>query len=311
MPVKVVDRLPAVAALEKENIFVMTPQRAETQDIRPLKLAILNLMPTKEVTETQLLRLISNSPLQVEVVFLHTESYISKNTQRSHLEQFYTTFSEVENCKFDGLVVTGAPVENLEYREVKYWDELTRIFDWAEDNVFSTMYICWASQAALYYQYGIKKYQLEKKVSGIYKHKLLNKNNPIVRGFDDEFLAPHSRYTEIRREDIEKIDELELLAYSELAGVYLVASKDLRHLYVTGHSEYDADTLHLEYTRDLAKGLEIDEPYNYYEKGQIGQIPPMKWRSHSMLLFNNWLNYAVYQQTPYNIKEITSSKIKK
>lgn len=304
MPVNVTGELPAVKALQKENIFVMTQERATSQDIRPLKVIILNLMPVKEVTENQLLRLISNSPLQVDVVLLRTESYDSKHTAMSHLEQFYKTFSQIKDEKFDGLVITGAPVETMDFSNVMYWDELTEIIKWADTNVFSTLYICWAAQAGLYYHYGIPKYPLPKKISGVFKHTLNSKLNPIVRGFDDIFLAPHSRNTEVRREDILKHPSLEILSESDEAGVYIVASKNLRHIYVTGHSEYDADTLHNEYMRDIGKGLNIDIPKHYYINDEVGKIPPMTWRSHSMLLFNNWLNYAVYQETPYDLSKL-------
>ncbi|HEY8390081.1 MAG TPA: homoserine O-succinyltransferase [Clostridia bacterium] len=304
MPVNVTGELPAVKALQKENIFVMTQERATSQDIRPLKVIILNLMPVKEVTENQLLRLISNSPLQVDVVLLRTESYDSKHTAMSHLEQFYKTFSQIKDEKFDGLVITGAPVETMDFSNVTYWDELTEIIKWADTNVFSTLYICWAAQAGLYYHYGIPKYPLPKKISGVFKHTLNSKLNPIVRGFDDIFLAPHSRNTEVRREDILKHPSLEILSESDEAGVYIVASKNLRHIYVTGHSEYDADTLHNEYMRDIGKGLNIDIPKHYYINDEVGKIPPMTWRSHSMLLFNNWLNYAVYQETPYDLSKL-------
>jgi len=304
MPVNVTGKLPAVKALQRENIFVISKERAVSQDIRPLKVIILNLMPVKEVTENQLLRLISNSPLQVDVVLLRTESYDSKHTAISHLKQFYKTFSQIKDEKFDGLVITGAPVENMDFSNVLYWDELTDIIKWADSNVFSTLYICWAAQAGLFYHYDIPKHQLPKKISGIFEHTLCSKTNPIVRGFDDSFLAPHSRNTEVRREDILKHPSLEILSESKEAGVYLVASKNLRHIYVTGHSEYDADTLHNEYQRDLGKGLNIEIPKHYYINDEVGKIPNMNWRSHSMLLFNNWLNYAVYQETPFDLSKM-------
>jgi homoserine O-succinyltransferase len=294
MPVNITGKLPAVKALQRENIFVMPKERAVSQDIRPLKVIILNLMPVKEVTENQLLRLISNSPLQVDVVLLRTESY----------KQFYKTFSQIKDEKFDGLVITGAPVENMDFSNVLYWDELTDIIKWADTNVFSTLYICWAAQAGLFYHYGIEKHQLAEKISGIFRHTLCSKTNPIVRGFDDSFLAPHSRNTEVKKEDILKHPSLEILAESDEAGVYLVASKNLRHIYVTGHSEYDADTLHNEYLRDIGKGLKIDKPKHYYINDEIGKLPLMTWRSHSMLLFNNWLNYAVYQETPFDLSKM-------
>lgn len=309
MPVKAPPKLPAVKQLLQENIFVMTEERAVSQDIRPLKIAILNLMPTKEVTESQLLRLISNSPLQVEVVLLHTATYESSNTSAEHLSLFYKTFDEVAHERFDGLVVTGAPIEQLEFSEVRYWDELSKILTWADENVYSSLYICWAAQAALYHLFGITKHRMDRKISGIFAHRIPNPNNPIVRGFDDGFSAPHSRHTEIFREDILRVPELEILAESDEAGVYLAATKDLRHVFVTGHGEYDSDTLHKEYMRDLQKGLsDIGVPKHYYIDDVVGRVPSISWRAHSMLLFMNWLNYGVYQETPF---EFTSSAGKK
>lgn len=300
MPVKVPHKLPAVKQLLNENIFIMTEERAVAQDIRPLKIAILNLMPTKEITESQLLRLISNSPLQVEVVLLHTATYESSNTSAEHLSSFYKTFDEIAEKRFDGLVVTGAPIEQLEFSEVRYWDELSKILTWADENVYSSIYICWAAQAALFHLFGIKKHRMDRKISGIFPHKIHNPNNPIVRGFDDGFCAPHSRHTEILREDILSIPGLEILAESEEAGVYLAATRDLRHIFVTGHGEYDSDTLHNEYMRDMGKGMEnIDIPKHYYIDDVVGRIPKVNWRAHSMLLFMNWLNYGVYQETPF------------
>ena len=301
MPVKIPDKLPAYKALTDENIFIMPEGRAQTQDIRPLKIAILNLMPAKEVTETQLLRLIGNSPLQVEAVFLRTATYEGKNTSAAHLKSFYKTFDEIRHEKFDGLIVTGAPVERLDFKEVKYWDELKMILEWADKNVFSALYICWAAQAALNYFYGVSKYELDKKVSGVFLHDVRQPHNPVVRGFDDSFYAPHSRHTEIRESDVASVDGLDILATSAEAGVYLLASRNLRHVFVTGHGEYDADTLHKEYERDVKKGLaNIGMPKNYYIGDEAGNVPKIFWRSHSMLLFTNWLNYCVYQVTPYN-----------
>ena len=300
MPVKVAEKLPAISALENENVFVMTESRAVAQDIRPLKLAILNLMPTKEVTEIQLLRLIANTPLQVEAVLLRTASYTGKNTSEEHLTNFYKTFAQVKNQKFDALIVTGAPVEKMDFFDVKYWDELTGIFKWADANVFSTMYICWAAQAGLYYHHGVDKRLMDAKISGVFSHRTLQPHHPILRGFDDVFPAPHSRHTEVTKTAVSSCPDVLLLAESDEAGVYLAASKNMRHVYVTGHPEYDADTLHKEYTRDIAKGMKIAPPKHYYVNDKIGALPPMTWRSHSMLLFNNWLNYCVYQQTPYN-----------
>jgi homoserine O-succinyltransferase len=304
MPVKIPDNLPAAQILHDENIFVMTEKRATSQDIRPLKIAILNLMPTKVVTETQLLRLIGNTPLQVDVVLLHMESHVSKNTSAEHLTAFYRTFSDVKDETFDGLIITGAPVEHLPFEEVDYWEELKEILEWKIHNVFSTFHICWGAQAGLYYHYGIPKYHMGKKLFGVYPHKVTKKNVKLLRGFDDVFYAPHSRYTEVRREDIEKVPDLEILAESPQAGIYIVASKDERQIYVSGHSEYDANTLLLEYERDIAKGLDIDPPENYFPDDDPSKPPLVTWRSHANLLFANWLNYYVYQETPYDLNQI-------
>ncbi|MDR3318099.1 MAG: homoserine O-succinyltransferase [Clostridiales bacterium] len=300
MPVKLPKNLPAYASLEKENVFVMSYDRAARQDIRPLKVLILNLMPTKEVTETQLLRLLGNSPLQSEITLLRTASYEATNTAAEHLSAFYKTFDEVKAQRFDACVITGAPVEHLDFEDVTYWTELTKILDWADTNVFSTLYICWAAQAGLFYQYGLAKRPMSQKVSGVFRHTLVKKCSPLLRGFDDEFWAPHSRNTEVLRGDVLACAELDLLAESAEAGVYVAASKDLRRVFVTGHSEYDAETLHLEYVRDASKGLNVPPPKNYYLRGETGAIPPIFWRAHAMLLFNNWLNYCVYQETPYD-----------
>ena len=306
MPVKIPGNLPAKKLLERENIFIMTEARAATQEIRPLRIAILNLMPTKEVTETQLLRLIGNTPLQVEAVLLRTATYKGKNTSEEHLKEFYRTFEDIKRGKekFDGLIITGAPVEKMDFEKVTYWNELSKIMKWADKNVFSTLYICWAAQAGLYYHYGIKKYETDKKVFGIFKHDVLNMNNPIVRGFDEVFNAPHSRHTFIRREDILNCDKLELLAESAEAGIYLAASRDLRHVFVTGHGEYDADTLGREYKRDKALNLPIEMPKNYYPDDDDTKTPANVWRAHSHLLVANWLNYCVYQETPFDITKI-------
>lgn len=304
MPIKIPDALPAAEVLSNENIFVMTEYRALHQDIRPLKIAILNLMPTKIVTETQLLRVLGNSPLQVEVDLLHTKTYTSKNTPEEHLVTFYKTFDDIKHQNYDGLIITGAPIEHLEFEEVEYWEELKEIMDWSTHHVTSTMHICWAAQAGLYYHYGIPKYPLDKKMFGVFKHTVNKKNVPLLRGFDDEFLAPHSRHTEIRREDIEKVPKLELLSESEIAGVYIVKEKGGRQVFVTGHSEYDPLTLKYEYDRDVAKGLDIDVPQNYFPNDDPNQPPIVRWRAHSNLLFSNWLNYYVYQVTPYDLREI-------
>jgi len=304
MPVKIPTTLPARTTLERENIFIMDEDRATRQDIRPLRVAILNLMPTKIATETQLLRLLSNSALQVEVTLLHTATYESKNTDAEHLLKHYDTFEDVRDKKFDGLIVTGAPVEQMPFEEVNYWNELTQIFDWAEANVESTFYICWGAQAALHHRYGIPKYDLPHKIFGVYEHRILNRTSKLLRGFDDIFLAPHSRHTEIRRADIDKVDDLDILAESDEAGVYILASKDRRHLFITGHSEYDPLTLKTEYDRDINKGLPINIPQNYYPNNDPTQEPTVRWRGHANLLYSNWLNYHVYQVTPYDIDKI-------
>jgi homoserine O-succinyltransferase len=304
MPVKIPNTLPARATLEKENIFVMDEERAIHQDIRPLRVAILNLMPTKIATETQLLRLLSNSALQVEVTLLHTATHESRNTDADHLLNHYLTFEDVCNEKFDGLIITGAPVEQMSFEEVEYWDELTDIMDWSETNVESTFHICWGAQAALYHRYGIPKYDLPHKMFGVYEHRVLGRNESLLRGFDDFFLAPHSRHTEIRRVDVEKINDLTILAESDEAGLYLLGTKDGRHLFATGHSEYDPLTLKSEYDRDVNKGLPIHVPKNYYPNDDPSLTPTVRWRGHANLLFSNWLNYYVYQVTPYDVNQI-------
>ncbi len=304
MPVKIPTTLPAREILEYENIFVMDEDRAVHQDIRALRVAILNLMPTKITTETQILRLLSNSPLQVEITLLHTATYESRNTDADHLLNHYATFEEVKHQKYDGLIVTGAPVEQMPFEKVDYWRELTCIMDWAKTNVESTFFICWGAQAALYYYYGIPKYDLPRKMFGVFEHRTLNRTESLMRGFDDIFLAPHSRHTEIRRADIEKHRELQILAESADAGVYIVGSKDGRQLYITGHSEYDPLTLKAEYDRDVKRGLPIHVPKNYYPGDDPTQMPNVRWRGHANLLYANWLNYYVYQVTPYDIDKI-------
>lgn len=304
MPVKIPDDLPARQILADENIFVMSEQRAASQDIRPLRIAILNLMPTKVVTETQLLRVIGNTPLQVSVTLMRPASHISRNTPSEHLDAFYKTFEEIQHENFDGLIITGAPVEMMDFEEVDYWKELTAIMDWAQKHVFSTLYICWAAQAGMYYRYGVPKYELPSKCSGVFRHRVLVRNCPLLRGFDDMFFAPHSRHTEVRREDIERAPDLMLLCSSDRAGVYLAASRDGKHVFVTGHSEYDPHTLKLEYERDVAKGMNVPVPYNYFPDDDPTLPPIVRWRSHSNLLFQNWLNYYVYQETPYDIERI-------
>lgn len=304
MPVVIPETLPAKTILESENIFVMGENRALHQDIRPLKLAILNLMPTKIATETQLLRLLGNSALQVEITLLHMESHDSKNTPPEHLLNHYSSFAEVQEEKFDGLIITGAPVEHLPFEQVDYWGELQEILDWSETHAFSIFHICWAAQAGLYHRYGVPKYPLAEKMFGVFPHRVLAQNVRLLRGFDDTFYAPHSRHTEIRREDIERVAELSILAESEEAGIYIVASQDRRHFYITGHSEYDPLTLQAEYERDRQKGLPIQPPRNYFPGDDPSQPPLVRWRGHAHLLFANWLNYYVYQATPYDLRQI-------
>lgn len=304
MPIKIQDNLPAVETLNNENIFVMTENRAFHQDIRPLKIAILNLMPTKITTETQLLRLLGNTPLQVEVELLNPKTHISKNTSEEHLMTFYKSFNEVKGQKFDGLIITGAPVEHMKFEEVDYWIELKEIMEWSIHNVYSTLHICWGAQAALYYHYNIPKYELNEKMFGVFSHSATKKNVKLLRGFDDEFFVPHSRHTEVRKEDIEKNKELTLLAESEESGVYIIEAKSGRQIFVSGHSEYDPLTLKSEYDRDIAKGLDIKVPNNYYPQDDPTKHPVVKWRAHANLLFSNWLNYYVYQETPFNLHEI-------
>ena len=304
MPIKIPNDLPATAVLEKENIFVITETRAITQDIRPLKIAILNLMPTKVETETQFVRLLGNTPLQVELELLHTKTHKSKNTSQEHLLTFYKTFEEVKDKKFDGLVITGAPVELMDFEEVEYWEELKEIMEWSKTNVTSTLHICWGAQAGLYYHYGIPKYTLDKKLFGVYKHKLDRKTAILFRGFDDEFYVPHSRHTDVKREDVEAVTDLKILASSDEAGLYVAATDLGRQIYVMGHSEYDADTLKKEYFRDKEAGKKIDLPVNYFENDDPSLPPRVTWRSCANLFYSNWLNYFVYQTTPYDLNKI-------
>jgi homoserine O-succinyltransferase len=304
MPIKIRDDLPAFEILNNENIFIMPENRAFHQDIRPLKIAILNLMPTKITTEVQLLRLIGNTSLQVEIELLHPKTHMSKNISEEYLMNFYKTFDEVKDQKFDGLIITGAPVEQMDFEEVNYWEELKEIMEWSMHNVYSTLHICWGAQAGLYYHYNIPKHALENKMFGVFPHKVLKKNMKILRGFDDEFFVPHSRHTEVKREDIEKVDALNILAESEESGVYMVTAKRGRQIFVTGHSEYDSLTLKSEYDRDINKGLNINVPNNYFPQDDPKKDPIVKWRGHANLLFSNWLNYYVYQETPYNLNEI-------
>jgi len=306
MPIRIPDSLPATSILEHENIFVMTEYRAFHQDIRPLKLLILNLMPTKIVTETQLLRKLSNSPLQVEVELLHMSSHVSVNTDADHLSSFYTTFSKIRENKYDGMIITGAPVENLDFSDVDYWDELCEIMEWTKTHVHSTLHICWGAQAGLYYHYGIPKYSLDRKLFGVFPHTPTEhkRQSPLFRGFDDVFFVPHSRYTENHVEDILARPELELLAVSPQAGVFAVKSEDNRRFFITGHPEYDPDTLSKEYFRDINKGLDIQIPANYFPDNDPNNPPLVRWRSAAQLFYTNWLNYYVYQTTPYDIRQI-------
>lgn len=304
MPLNIPDKLPAVEVLEKENIFVMKETRAIHQDIRPLKVAILNLMPLKIDTEAHILRLLSNTPLQVEITLLHAENHISKNTPIEHMESFYNSFSEIKNQKFDGMIITGAPVELLEFEAVDYWKDLQEIMDWSRTHVTSTLFICWGAQAGLFHFYKVQKYNLPKKMFGVFNHTINNPLVPLIRGFDEEFQAPHSRYTEIRKEDILKVEDLEIIAESDEAGVFIVMAKSGRQIFVTGHAEYDPSTLKEEYERDLKKGLNIDVPQHYYPFNDPSKTPKVRWKSHANLLFSNWLNYYVYQMTPYNLDDI-------
>jgi len=304
VPIKIQDDLPAAEILINENIFVMSENRAFHQDIRPLKVAILNLMPTKATTEVQLLRLIGNTPLQIEIELLHTKTHVSKNTSEEHLIKFYKTFDDVKHEKFDGLIITGAPVEQMPFEEVNYWEELKEIMEWSNSNVYSTLHICWGAQAGLYYHYGIPKYDLKEKMFGVFPHKINQRNIKLLMGFDDEFYVPHSRHTEVKKEDIEKVKEISILAESQESGVYIVSTKDGRQIFVTGHSEYDPLTLKSEYDRDVNKGLDIKVPNNYFPNDDPKKDPMVKWRGHANLLFSNWLNYYVYQETPYNLDEL-------
>ena len=303
MPVKIADGLPAQSILENEHIFIMTEHRALHQDIRPLKIGILNLMPTKVVTETQILRCLSNTPLQIEVTLVQTSTHTSRNTSSEHLLNFYKTFDEIRDMNFDGFIITGAPVEQMEFEDVDYWQEICEIMDWTKTHVHSTFHICWAAQAALYHHYGIKKYPLQEKMSGVFLHHMLTPKSRLFRGFDSEFWVPHSRHTEVRQEDIEKVPQLKVMAVSDEAGVYAVCSEDSRQFFITGHSEYDADTLASEYQRDLGKGLDPKIPAHYFPDDDPSKQPVMKWRAHSTLIYTNWLNYFVYQTTPFDISE--------
>lgn len=304
MPIKIPNELPATKVLNQENIFVITETRALTQDIRPLKILLLNLMPTKIVTETQLSRLLGNTPLQVELEFLQTATHKATHTSQTHMTNFYKVFDDIKDNKYDGMIITGAPVENMEFEEVSYWDELCTIMEWSKTHVTSTFHICWGAQAGLYYHYGIKKYPLDKKLFGVFPHKVERKSSMLFRGFDDTFMVPHSRHTTVKREDIEKVKELKILSTSKEAGIYALATNKGRQVFITGHSEYDAETLQLEYLRDKNAGLPIDIPKNYFPGDDDTKKPLVTWRSHANLLYSNWLNYFVYQTTPYDITKI-------
>ena len=304
MPIRIDNELPAKQSLEIENIFVMGNTRADNQDIRPLKIIILNLMPTKLETETQLLRLLSNSPLQIDIDFLQVATHEAKNVSKSHMDKFYNVFEDIKGNKYDGMIITGAPVEQMPFEEVDYWDELCTIMEWSKKNVYSVMHICWGAQAGLYYHYGIKKYPTDKKIFGIFPHFCLDDTHPLMRGLDDIYYVPHSRHTQIKRGDIAQIKDLQILSYSEDAGVHIVADMECRKFFITGHSEYDRDTLAKEYFRDIDKGLNIEMPINYFPNNDPKAVPKMTWRGTANLIFNNWLNYFVYQKTPYDLNTL-------
>ncbi|GAA0366338.1 homoserine O-acetyltransferase MetA [Bacillus horti] len=299
MPINMPSKLPAKGILQQENIFVMAKERAESQDIRPLNILILNLMPEKIKTETQIMRLIGNTAIQVNVDLLRPDSHTPKTTSEEHLKEFYQTFSQIKDRRYDGMIITGAPVERLEFEQVTYWQELTEIMEWSKTHVTSTLHICWGAQAGLYYHYGVPKYECGAKLSGIYDHQVLQEHHRLLRGFDEEFYAPHSRYTEVRHDDLEEIEDLEILVESSEAGVYLVASKNGKHIFLSGHPEYDCYTLHEEYMRDIEREDQIDPPVHYYPDNNPEKKPRHTWRSHAHLLFMNWLNYYVYQETPF------------
>lgn len=307
MPIKIPDNLPAARILESENVFVMTENRAMHQDIRPLRIIIVNLMPTKIETETQLLRLLGNSPLQVDIDLLQMATHVSKNTSQEHLLEFYQTFDQIKHLKYDGMIITGAPVETMRFEAVDYWDELCTIMSWSHTHVYSTLHICWGAQAGLYYHFGIPKYQLKQKISGVFSHSPLDFNHPLLRGFDEIFYMPHSRYTEIHKEDIDNAAELQSLALSEEAGVSVISTRDARQVFVTGHCEYDRLTLANEYKRDVSRGINPSVPQYYFPDDNPDNIPPMTWRGHANLLVSNWLNYFVYQQTPYDFVDAVNN----
>ena len=305
MPIRISQDLPAYQNLQNENIFVMTHDRAEQQDIRPLKILILNIMPKKIETETQILRLLSNTPLQVDIELMHVASHVSKNTSLSHLETFYTTFGEIKDKHYDGMIITGAPVEHLPYEQVDFWDEICQIMEWSKTHVFSTLHICWAAQAGLYYHFGIPKYPLAQKMFGIFPHVVEVEHSLLLKGFDECFYVPHSRNTEVRRADIEQVSQLEILTSSPMSGVHIVANKNGRQYFITGHSEYDRDTIAQEYFRDRDKGIDIQIPYHYFPEDDTTRTPRVTWRCHANLMFSNWLNYCVYQRPPYNLDELS------
>ena len=304
MPIKIQSDLPAKAELEEENIFVMDENRAISQNIRPLEIIVLNLMPIKQDTELQLLRGLSNTPLQIDVTFLQMSSHVSKNTSASHIKKFYQTFEEIKNNNYDGMIITGAPVEKLDFEEVNYWDELITVMEWSKKHVTSTIHICWGAQAGLYYHYGVNKYPLKKKMFGVFPHKSLDVTHPLMRGLDDVYYVPHSRHTETRLQDIALVKQLQVISYSEISGVHIISDMDCRQFFVTGHSEYDRDTLAKEYFRDKEKGLDIDVPFNYFPNDDDRAVPIMSWKSTANIIFSNWLNYFVYQKTPYDLAQL-------
>ncbi|MCI9112575.1 MAG: homoserine O-succinyltransferase [Eubacterium sp.] len=304
MPIRIDDELPAKQSLELENVFVMSNKRADMQDIRPLDIIILNLMPTKIETETQILRLLSNSPLQINVELLQVATHKTKNTSKEHMLKFYKTFDDIKNNKYDGMIITGAPLEHLKYEDVDFWEEITKIFEWTKTNVYSTMHICWGAFAGLYYHYGIKPVNLEKKRFGVYPHRSLDIMHPLMRGLDDVFYVPHSREWELSTNDIAKIKDLQIISYSDEAGIHIISDMECRNIFITGHSEYDRDTLAKEYFRDINKGLPIEKPLNYFPNDDINLVPNMSWKSAGNLIYTNWLNYFVYQKTPYDLNNL-------
>jgi len=304
MPIIISEKLPAYSTLKKENVFVMKDLRAQTQDIRPLKIAVVNLMPKKIETETQLIRMLANTPLQVELKLVHMESHKTKNTKGDHLNNFYKTFDDIKKEKFDGMIITGAPVETIPYQDVDYWEEFKEILDYTKTNVFSTLHLCWGAQGALYHHYGVKRHFLEKKLFGVFSHKVIEPTSRLMRGFDDEFYAPHSRHTQILEEELEKVPNLEILAKSEEAGIHIASTENMRQIFIQGHGEYDRETLKNEYLRDSKKGENIQIPKNYFIDDDPKKDIRIKWRGHSNLLFSNWLNYCVYQETPYNLEDL-------